>query len=452
VTQQLGPAKLAALRALQRATGIAALFLASCALQAEERAAFVGAVGWAANTPGGRDGEVLRVTSLESKGPGSLRAALEHDGPRIIVFEVGGVIDLDRETLRIAEPYLTVAGQTAPSPGVTIIRGGIDVATHDVIVRHIRIRPGEAGAAKGSDWGEDGISTASAYDLIVDHCSLTWATDENLSASGPRFTGDTPDDWRRGTSHRITFSHNIIAEGLAHSTHPKFEHSKGSLIHDNVSEILIYGNLYAHNYERNPQFKGGVRGAVVNNFIFNPGQRAVHYNLMALEWGDMPYEIGKMTAVGNVLRAGISTEPLAFMMIGGHGDLEYHGRDNIAVDRIGRPLPMLGRYATGRARIIETEEPPVWWPGLKALPAREVEEWVLRNAGARPWDRDAHDIRVLADVAEGRGVIIDSETEVGGYPDPEPRRREFNPADWHLETMTPIRPDVLDSSARGRGT
>jgi hypothetical protein len=441
-----------ALQGLARAAGIAALLLASCALHAEDLAAFPGAVGWAAATPGGRGGEALRVTSLESKGPGSLRAALEHHGPRIIVFEVGGVIDLDRETLRITEPYVTVAGQTAPSPGVTIIRGGIDVATHDVIVRHIRIRPGEAGAAKGSDWGEDGISTASAYDLIVDHCSLTWATDENLSASGPRFTGDTPDDWRRGTSHRITFSHNIIAEGLAHSTHPKFEHSKGSLIHDNVSEILIYGNLYAHNYERNPQFKGGVRGAVVNNFIFNPGQRAVHYNLMALEWGDMPYEIGKMTAVGNVLRAGISTEPLAFMMIGGHGDLEYHGRDNIAVDRIGRPLPMLGRYATGRARIIETEEPPVWWPGLKALPAREVEEWVLRNAGARPWDRDAHDIRVLADVAEGRGVIIDSETEVGGYPDPEPRRREFNPADWHLETMTPIRPDVLDSSARGRGT
>ena len=453
MTQQLGPAKRVVPRALQRAAGIAALFLASCALQAEELAAFAGAVGWAANTPGGRGGEVLRVTSLESKGPGSLRVALEHDGPRIIVFEVGGVIDLDRETLRIAEPYVTIAGQTAPSPGITIIRGGVDVATHDVIIRHIRIRPGEAGAAKGSDWGEDGISTASAHNLIVDHCSLTWATDENLSASGPRFVGETPEDWRRGTSHRITFSHNIIAEGLADSAHPKFEHSKGSLIHDNVSQILIYGNLYAHNYERNPQFKGGVHGAVVNNFIFNPGQRALHYNLMALEWGDMPFEVGKMTAIGNVLRAGISTEsPLAFMMIGGHGDLEYYARDNIAVDRIGRPLPMLGRYATGRARIIETEEPPVWWPGLEVLPAGEVEEWVLKNAGARPWDRDAHDIRVLADVAEGRGVIIDSETEVGGYPDPEPIRRAFDPADWHLETMTPKRPDVLDDSARGRGT
>ena len=206
--------------------------------------------------------------------------------PRIIVFEVGGVIDLDLRTLRITSPNVTIAGQTAPSPGITLIRGGIDVATHDVILQHIRVRPGEAGQAKGGTWGEDAFSTqVGAHDVIVDHCTFTWATDENLSASGPRFTGSTPADWREGTSHRITFSHNIIAEGLANSSHPKFEHSKGSLIHDNVTDILIYANLYAHNVERSPLFKGGVRGAIVNNFIYNPGTRAVHYNLQPLEWG-----------------------------------------------------------------------------------------------------------------------------------------------------------------------
>ena len=430
---------------------LAALLLAPGA--AAEALAFPGAVGWAATTPGGRGGDIVRVTTLAADGPGSLRAALAQKGPRIVVFEVGGVIDLDRETLRITEPYVTIAGQTAPSPGITLIRGGIDVATHDVIIRHLRVRPGEAGAAKGSDWGEDGLSTASASNLIVDHCSFTWATDENLSASGPRFTGATPDEWRRGTSHRITYSYNIIAEGLADSTHPKFEHSKGSLIHDNVSDILIYRNLYAHNYERNPQFKGGVHGVVVNNLIYDPGQRAVHYNLMALEWGDQPFENGKMAAVGNVLRAGPSTEsPIAFLMIGGPGDLEYYGRDNVAVDRIGQPLRMFGRYAVGPARILEADEPPVWWDGLEVLPAEEVERHVLENAGARPWDRDPHDIRVLANVAEGRGAIIDSEAEVGGYPDPEPTRRRFNPDDWHLETMMPKHPDVLDASAAGRGT
>jgi hypothetical protein len=415
--------------------------------------AFPGALGWAAETPGGRGGQVIRVTNLNSDGPGSLRAAIETAGARIVVFEVGGVIDLDRRTLVVREPFLTIAGQTAPSPGITVVRGGMDVATHDVIIQHIRIRPGSAGQALSSGWDEDALSTLSAYNLIVDHCTLTWATDENLSASGPRFTGATPEEWRAGTSHRITYSHNIIAEGLANSTHSKFEHSKGSLIHDNITDILIYGNLYAHNLERSPLFKGGVRGAIVNNLIYNPGQRAIHYNLMAEEWGEQPFQNGQMSVVGNVLRAGQSTpEAIAFMMIGGHGDVEYYGRDNIAVDRIGRQLPMFGRYATGGARIIQMRRPPTWPPGLEAMAASEVERYVLRNAGARPWDRDRHDIRVIADTAEGRGQIIDSESEVGGYPVQQTTRRPFNPEDWNLHDMTPVRPDVLDSGSRARGT
>lgn len=415
--------------------------------------AFPGALGWAAQTPGGRGGQILRVTTLRGEGPGSLRAAIETPGPRIVVFEVGGVIDLERSTLVVREPYLTIAGQTAPSPGVTLIRGGMDIASHDIIVQHIRIRPGAAGQADGSGWEEDAISTQAAYNVIVDHCSLTWATDENLSASGPRFTGETPDEWRAGTSHRITFSNNIIAEGLADSSHSKFEHSKGSLIHDNVSELLIYGNLYAHNYERSPLFKGGVRGVIVNNFIYDPGPRALHYNLMAQEWGAHAFETGRMAAVGNVLRAGPSSPtPLAFLLLGGEGDLAFYGRDNLAVDRIGQPLPMFGRYTTSTARIIELDQPADWPAGLEAIPSSQVERHVLANAGARPWDRDAHDIRVVANAAEGRGTIIDNESEVGGYPRQTPTERRFEPSDWSLDDMTPLRPEVLDSGARARGT
>jgi hypothetical protein len=420
---------------------------------AGQQLAFPGALGWAAGTPGGRGGQIIRVTNLNNEGPGSLRAAIETEGPRIVVFEVGGVIDLNRRTLVLREPFLTIAGQTAPSPGITLIRGGVDVATHDVIIQHLRIRPGSAGQAWHSGWDEDALSTISAYNLIVDHCTLTWGTDENLSASGPRFTGSTPDEWRAGTSHRITYSNNIIAEGLANSTHSKFEHSKGSLIHDNISDILIYGNLYAHNVERSPLFKGGVRGAIVNNFIYNPGQRAIHYNLMGEEWGSQAFQNGQMSVVGNVLRAGQSTpEQVAFMMIGGHGDVEFYGRDNIAVDRIGNPLPMFGRYATGPARIIQVRRAPTWPAGLEPLPASEVERHVLRNAGARPWDRDQNDIRVIADAAEGRGHIIDSENEVGGYPVQTATRRAFNPDDWNLADMTPAREGALDSGARARGT
>ena len=107
------------------------------------------------------------------------------------------------------------------------------------------------------------------------------------------------------------------------------------MIHDNTSNILIYGNLYAHNYERSPLFKGGVHGTLVNNFIYDPGSRAVHYNLQAIEWGDMPFQRGRMTAVGNVLRAGpSSSDNLAFLMLGGNGDLDYYGADNLAVDLV----------------------------------------------------------------------------------------------------------------------
>lgn len=417
--------------------------------------AFPGALGWAAQTPGGRGGRIIRVTNLDAAGPGSLREAIEGEGPRIVVFEVGGVIDLGRQTLRLRNPFITIAGQTAPSPGVTLIRGGMDISAHDVVVQHIRIRPGSAEQTWMSGWDEDGISTIGAYNVIIDHCSLTWATDENLSASGPRFTGATPEEWRQGTSHNITFSNNLNGESLAYSTHSKGEHSKGSLIHDNVTGLLIVGNLYAHNYERSPLFKGGVHGVIVNNLIYNPGPRAIHYNLAPEEWGTVPFEVGKMTVIGNVLRAGPSTpsEHLAFMMIGGAGDVEYYGRDNIAVDQVGEPLRMFGRYTTSNARIIQTRRPPVWWEGLTPMPAVDVQRAVLSQVGARPWDRDMRDVLLIAEVAEGRGEIIDHEREVGGYPAVvEATRKPFNPDDWDLRFMTPLRDEVLDRPATRRGT
>ena len=314
--------------------------------------AFPGAQGWAASTPGGRGGQVLRVTTLAADGPGSLAEALRTPGPRIVVFEVAGVIDLKLQELRISEPFLTVAGQTAPSPGITLIRGGLTIATHDVVVRHLRIRPGTGGLHQGAGVDFDAITTLSgARDVIVDHCSLTWATDENLSASGTRFVGATPDEWRANVSHRITFSNNLLAEGLRHATHAKGEHSKGSLIHDNSTDILIVGNLYAHNYERSALSKGGTRAQFLNNLIYDPGQRAVHYNLVDEEWAEHLGEkqVGELSLRGNVLRAGPSTEPLAFFMFGGSGDVRVHLGATLAVARIGDdPAARRADLAAGR--------------------------------------------------------------------------------------------------------
>jgi len=394
--------------------------------------AFPDAKGWAAYTPGGRGGKIISVTNLKARGPGSFAATVQVKGRRIIVFEVGGVIDLQKNSITVTEPFLTIAGQTAPSPGITFIRGGICIETHDVIIRHICVRPGEAGARKKSGWEVDGIATGS-YNIIVDHCSCTWATDENLSASGPRFDGQTVEEWRRNTSHRVTFSNCIIAEGLSHSTHGKGEHSKGSLIHDNVTEIAIIGNLYAHNVQRNPYFKGGVRGIVVNNYIVNPGKKAIHYGLPAGEWKGHEYVTGQMAIVGNVMEHGRNTPPdTPLFVLSGSGPVDVFSRDNVALDRSGQGVRIIG---TNNKKSRRVDAPPLWPDAIEVMPAADVKDYVLKNAGARPWDRNAIDKRIIREIREGTGKIIDSEQEVGGYPAMKETQAPFDPNKWNLATM-----------------
>ena len=389
-------------------------------------------------TQGGAGGRVIRVTSLDAVGPGTLREAIDAAGPRIIVFEIGGVIDLGRATLEIRSANVTIAGETAPGPGITVIRGGIDIRTNDVILSHIRIYTGADGQPRRSGWEADALSTVAASNVIVRNCSFLWGVDENMSASGPRFTGSTVEEWRNGTSHNIVFANNLAAEGLADSSHPKGEHSKGSLVHDNATGITFYRNVWAHNVERHPLIKGGAQVLMVNNLIYNPQHRAVQYNLMALEWVGQPYVTGELTAVGNIMRGGNDTdEGLPFLMIGGDGDLRWYGRDNVAVDRHGLPLPMTGRYGQTRAQIIESRRPLAPLAGIPILASQDVETTVLTEAGARPWARSAEDIRVIFFVAEGRGEIIDDENEVSAYPVIAPVRAPFVDAEWDLATMTP---------------
>ena len=389
-------------------------------------------------TEGGKGGRIIRVTTLAKDGPGSLAEAIAARGPRIVVFEVGGAIDLGRSVLDIREPYLTIAGQTAPSPGVTLLRGGIDVRAHDVRISNIRVLTGADGQPPLSGWEADSLSTVGAHDVVIENCTFLWGIDENMSASGPRFTGDSVAEWREGTSRNVVFRLNLAAEGLANASHPKGEHSKGSLVHDNATGIVFDRNVWAHNVERAPLVKGGAQVLMVNNLIYNPQHRAVHYNLMDLEWAGRAPITGEITAVGNVLRGGNDTEEgLPFLMLGGVGDLAFYGRDNRAVDRHGNPLPQFGRYGETGARLVEAPAPLAELAGYDILPSGEVETTLLATAGARPWDRGAEEIRVLFFIAEGRGDILDSEDEVGGYPKLEPSRAPFREADWDLATMTP---------------
>ncbi|WP_187336674.1 pectate lyase family protein [Novosphingopyxis iocasae] len=389
-------------------------------------------------TEGGKGGRIIKVTSLAKDGPGSLAEALAAKGPRIIVFEVGGAIDMGRSSLEITEPFVTIAGQTAPAPGITLLRTGIDVKTHDVKLQHLRVLTGVDKQPLLSGWEADAFSTVAASNVLVENNTFLWAVDENMSASGPRFAGDTVEDWRKNTSHNVTFRLNLAAEGLANASHPKGEHSKGTLVHDNTTGIVFDRNIWAHNVERSPLVKGGAQVLMVNNLIYNPEHRAVHYNLMDLEWAGHEPVTGEITAIGNVMRGGNDTdEGLPFLMLGGVGDLAYFAQDNIAVDRHGNALPAFGRYGETRAKVIEAQAPMADISDFDILPARDVETTLLATAGARPWDRGPEETRILFFIAEGRGDILDSEDEIGGYPRIEPTRAPFRESEWDLDTMTP---------------
>ncbi len=396
---------------LARIFGLALCFTPVVALAID----LEGVSGFGIDTRGGLGGKVLKVTSLDAKGEGSLRWALEQEGRRVIVFEVGGVIDLAGETLNVHQPYLTLAGETAPEPGITLIRGGLSIRTHDVRVTHLSVRPGDNDQPARSGWDTDAISASGpkARDIHIDHCSVSWAVDENMSASGSRTLG--PDF----TAGRVTFSNSIIAEALDYATHRKGRHSKGLLVHDYVQQVAVIGNLFVHNDRRNPYFKAHATGVVVNNLMYNLGNSAVQLGYIADEWKASERTPGnpRVAVVGNELRYGRdSYSDLA--LVAYQGDAFVKGNRVINLD--GEAMPQV----QGDIQLLE--KPPVWPEGLKPIALEQLAESILKNAGARPWDRGAIDQRIIQSVLEKSGRIIDSQKEVGGYPVYAARRRALD--------------------------
>ncbi|HEY8181629.1 MAG TPA: right-handed parallel beta-helix repeat-containing protein [Thermoanaerobaculia bacterium] len=312
------------------------------------------------------------MTTLEASGAGSFREALEDRRPRLIVFEVGGVIDLDGKSLLVRNPYLTVAGQTAPDPGITLIRGGLIVETHDVTIQHLGVRPGDRSVGAPDALGTHRGSAGPVHHVIFDHCSATWGIDENLSASGPADVDSSKDP--DATSHDITLRNCLIAEGLSHANHPKGEHSKGTLIHDGVRNVVITGCVYAHNRERNPRLKGGTTSTISGNVMYN--------------WGSACIGIGSR---GNQR----TLQPAEALIT-----------DNVAIP---------GPDTRFRAMIKNVD------PGGRAtLRNNDITDrehlLPLLRAGSRPARRDPIDARIVRSIVDGTGRIIDSQEQVGGYP------------------------------------
>ncbi len=388
--------------------------------------------GWA-STVGGFGGTIIAVTNTNASGAGSLKAALDTSGARVVVFETSGVIDMAGALWTVTEPYLWVAGQTAPSPGITLIKGSVDIKTQHVIWQHTRIRPG---TAAGTD--RDAIQALDdATDVIIDHNSLSWGTDEIMSAGGYPFDGSTIESFRSNSAHRITFSNNIIAEPLTS------ESGYGTLNEDNTTEILHYGNFWVHCPERSPNFGGGSQGAVVNCLIYNPGGKHLDYTFLNSKWDSEGGGLrvnGKLTAIGNVALDGPDSATYGFLAVVGDGDVDYYGYDNIAKRADGTTNiqqvynSTFGGFA-GEAVVLTS--PPVTPPGVSPMAATSVEAYIVANVGARPWDRDVHDQRVIDHLANRNGSHLSSQADVGGYPASVENTASFVSGDWDLATMSP---------------
>jgi pectate lyase len=229
--------------------------------------AFPGAMGFGTDTPGGRGGKVLYVTNLNDSGAGSLRAALVADSPRIVLFKVSGTITLNSDII-VKKPFLTIAGQTAPGEGVQIRGAQIKIATHDVVIRYLKMRAGDA--LNGSDPADrDAVSLnkdVNAYNIVIDHSTLVWGPD----VGGITFLSGT---------HDATVSNSILGEGLYVSNHPEANLAEaGHSLSVNVTQlssssyptrITIHHNLLTTSSERNPRVIGGENIDIVNNVIYN---------------------------------------------------------------------------------------------------------------------------------------------------------------------------------------
>jgi len=382
------------------------------AAEANGPPAFPGAEGFGAFTSGGRGGKMIEVENLNDSGPGSLRTAIETAGPRTITFRVGGVIPL-KSTLVIKEPFITIDGQNAPGAGILLRDHGIEVRTHDVVLRYIRVRVGDkdvrSGAKSLRDYQAGGGEHALYFiegssNCIADHLSLSWSTGKILSTTK--------------LSDRITVQWCILSEALNFA-----DHSFASICGGN--RVTWHHNLFAHNLSRNVRFQGAVDADFRNNVIYDWG------------WAAAYGEFDRLNYVGNYLKAGSSTTQRPYLFF--HDGEAVVMPESVFVTHNlieGEPKAPgvntnnwrgMGYYYYDRNSLGASEPFPA--PPVTTEPAQLAFEHVLENAGATLPKRDAVDERIVRETREGTGHIINWVKDIGGWPD----FPSTTTSSWHTE-------------------
>lgn len=369
--------------------------------------AFPGAEGGGRHAFGGRGGRVLVVTSLDDSGPGTFREACEAGGPRIVVFNVAGIIRL-KDRIRIRAPYITIDGSSAPGDGVCIAGNTVELDTHDVVVRHMRFRRGETDVRDRND----SIGGNPIGNIMIDHVSASWGLDENMSMYRHMYRPpDGAKDLKLPTVN-ITIQNSIFSEGLN-----TYHHAFGSTI--GGTNCTFMRNLWANNTGRNPSMGMGGDFTFVNNVIFNwrhrttdggdgtsrvnsianyfkpgpgtPTARPIGHRILKAESRTKPpaeKEFGRFYVAGNVIEG--NERVTADNWAGGvqfadeedvKGEsLDAHNRRYLSASRAAEPLPMAP---------------------LRITTAQEAYEEVLAGAGATLPRRDAVDERIVKTVRTG---------------------------------------------------
>ena len=344
---------------------------------------------------------MYHVTTLKDGGPGSLRAAVEADGPRIVVFDVSGTIQLAK-TLDIRNPFITIAGQTAPGDGICLRDATLEVCADHAVVRFLRCRLGDQGTAG------DTLSIGPGRHVIIDHCSASWSLDEALSAS----TGQ-PD------INDITVQWCFITEAL----NPK-NHSYGSLIRGcHGARYSYHHNLYAHNRGRNPRpgnydnpnthdkDPNGLLLDFRNNVVYNWRGSYAGYN------ADKE-SVTKLNYVGNYVVPGPDSSVTGKAYREGspynRGYFAWNYYNHVfAQDQWGL---VIFEWTTEQIAAYKQAEPFETGP-IVTRDAKVAYQAVLEQGGASLPARDAVDRRIVEDVKSGKGGIINSQTEVGLWPE-----------------------------------
>jgi pectate lyase len=370
--------------------------------------AFPGAEGFGKYTTGGRGGKVIIVSNLEDKGPGSFREAAEAKDKRIIVFAVSGTIHL--ETKLNIKGDVTIAGQTAPGDGICLADQSVGLGGDNIIVRYLRFRMGDKyqkGGMVDGNGGDDAFGGTRRRNIIIDHCSMSWSTDEVFSVYG----GDS-----------TTLQWNLIAEPLNYSYH--FETGDKDYEHHGYGAIWggrhssFHHNLFADCNSRTPRFDG-IRNIPEencdfrNNVIYNWGHNNVYageggtYNIVSnyYKWGpDTKNEVkarianpwnkppsisfGKYYIDGNDVEDAHEITTNNWQGV----TLEKGTAADMAVVKLDKPMA-----------IVE----------VTTQPAKEAYELVLKNVGATLPKRDTLDERIITNVKNRTGRMIDVQ---GGFP------------------------------------